>query len=66
MQYRTQQDDVLDLICWNYYDRSDVFIDVLKANPGLCEQPVKLPAGLVIELPELTTATDEQIQVWSI
>lgn len=55
MTYRTVQHDMIDTICWRFYQRTDVIFEVLNANPGLCEQPEKLPAGLMIDLPDLPT-----------
>lgn len=63
MTYRTVQHDLIDAICWRIYQRTDVIIDVLNANPGLCEQPEKLPAGLVITLPELPAPPAQTIPV---
>lgn len=54
MIYRTVDGDVLDDIVWNYYHRTDVLNVVMNANPGLCEQPVKLPAGFFIYLPYIS------------
>ncbi len=52
--YRTRQGDVLDLVCVRHYGLRRGLIEVVyEANPGLCEQPVVLPAGLVIVLPDL-------------
>ena len=51
MIYRTVDGDILDDILWNYYQRTDVLSVVMDFNPGLCEQPVKLPAGLFVYLP---------------
>lgn len=63
MQYRTVQNDMLDHICWRYYDRTDVIFEVLNANPGLCEQPEKLPSGLIIELPDLPQLPSQMINI---
>ena len=61
--YRTVQDDVLDDIIWQRYQRTDVLFTVLDANPGLCEQPEKLPSGLIIELPDIKPPPKDQISV---
>ena len=63
MQYRTIQNDMLDDICWRHYQRTDVLFMVLDANPGLCEQPEKLPSGLLIELPDITPPANETINI---
>lgn len=63
MIYRTVDNDVLDNIVWNYYQRIDVLQKVLDANPGLCEQPVKLPAGFFIYLPYIAPPDNSSVTV---
>lgn len=63
MTYRTVQNDMLDQLCWRFYQRSDVIVQVLEANPGLCELPEKLPAGVLIELPDIKPPGDETVNV---
>jgi phage tail protein X len=61
--YRTQAGDMIDEICWLYYGRSRGTVEaVLAANPGLCEQPLILPAGVHITLPTIE-ANDAQPSV---
>jgi len=66
MQYRTKTDDVLDDICYRYYGNSSAIIDVLNANPQLAEQPEKLPANLIINLPTInqTSTTTNTVRLW--
>jgi len=67
MKYRTRDDDVLDRICWRHYGREDALVRVLDANPGLADRGPVLPAGLVIELPELPDAgadADAPVRLW--
>ena len=55
--YTTVDGDMLDAICFRHYGNLNGTVErVLNANPGLCEQPAVLPAGLVIELPVLASA----------
>ncbi|WP_456295285.1 tail protein X [Vibrio sp. AK197] len=59
--YQTRDGDVLDDICWRYYERVNVVIDVLNANPGIVEYGAVLPKGLKLVLPEISKASDEEI-----
>ena len=55
VQYRTRDGDMLDAICHQVYGRSGGHTErVLAANPGLADHGPILPAGVVIELPEIT------------
>jgi phage tail protein X len=57
--YTTQQGEMVDAICRRVYgDESGYVENVLDANPGLAAQPIPLPIGTVIELPELTRAAE--------
>ncbi|OQX16163.1 MAG: phage tail protein [Thiothrix lacustris] len=58
--YTTTEDDVLDAICFVHYGREGDVVAVLNANPGLAEYLPVLPAGLVIKLPSIPTATTTQ------
>lgn len=53
MKYRTRDGDMLDQICLEYYGSIEPVPQVLEANPLLAEQPAILPAGVVINLPEV-------------
>ena len=56
-KYTTVDGDMLDAICFRHYGNLNGTVErVLNTNPGLCEQPAVLPAGLVIELPVLESA----------
>ncbi len=64
MRYRTKDHDRLDVICEIRYGRQSGAVEtVLAANPGLADQGVCLPAGLVIELPEALPAFRETLPV---
>jgi phage tail protein X len=57
--YTTRQREMVDAICRRVYgDESGYVENVLDANPGLAAQPIPLPIGTVIELPELTRAAE--------
>jgi|GEM_PF-1120273 len=53
MQYRTKDGEVIDAICHRYYGRSDATVQVYELNPGLGKWGPVLPAGLLIELPDI-------------
>jgi len=53
--YVTNQDDVLDAICFAHYGKTRGVVEkVLDVNRGLCEYGPFLPAGITIVLPELS------------
>ena len=52
MQYQTVDGDMLDDICHRLLGDANRVVEVLELNPGLADQPIPLPAGLVIELPD--------------
>lgn len=59
-QYLTREGDMLDRICWKFYGRQSTAVEaVLEANPHLADHGPALPAGIVIELPELPEPTEE-------
>ena len=63
----TQQGDMVDHIALAAYGQRDGTTTalVLKANPSLCAQPVRLPAGLVITIPDQpSTTTDRRVKLW--
>lgn len=68
MDYRTSDGDILDDICTRYYgDLAWTLEAVFAANPGLAARGPRLPAGLLITLPEIA---DEKraaptIRLWS-
>ncbi len=67
MLYTTHQGDVLDWICWQHYGHERGTTEaVLRANPGLARQPVILPDGVMITLPDIVVPKPEQrtIQLW--
>ncbi|WP_067517822.1 tail protein X [Endozoicomonas ascidiicola] len=65
-QYLTREGDCLDLICLNYYHRTDsvTLQAVIRHNYWLREQPAILPAGLIIKLPNLPAPEPETVTLW--
>lgn len=66
--HTTIDGDMVDAIAYRTYGYRPGSIEaVFEANPGLCEQPPMLPAGLVIVLPELSVADAPQpspVRLW--
>ncbi|MFB4401232.1 tail protein X [Pseudomonas inefficax] len=66
-QKRTQQNDTVDALCWRHYGRTAGVVEaVLEANPGLATRGAILPAGLLVNLPELQTAAPDRqvVSLW--
>ena len=67
--YTTIADDILDRICFNRYGSDPSYTErVLEANPFLVDYGTHLPAGLIIEMPEIETTTaivTETVQLWT-
>lgn len=65
--YITKDGDTADYIAWKYYGNQDAGTveTLLVANKGLADRGPVLPAGLVINLPEIKTpATTQGIKLW--
>lgn len=63
----TVEGDVLDAVCWRHYgtDAAAAVPAVLAANPGLADAAPVLPAGVVVELPELPApAVRAVVRLW--
>lgn len=62
----TRQGDVVDQIAMQVYDRTEGATEaILTANPQLAGLPARLPAGVVVTLPELATAeTKPTVRLW--
>jgi phage tail protein X len=50
--YITAEGDMLDDIAFKVYQDETMINFILQANPGLVEQPLILPHGLEINLPD--------------
>lgn len=63
----TRQGDVVDKIALEVYGRTEGATEaVLAANPHLAALPARLPAGVVVNLPELATAeTKPTVRLWT-
>ena len=66
IKYRTSENDMLDWIAWKHYGTQDGIVEaILEANPGLADKGDKLPAGLIIILPEIQLPkTDTIVRLW--
>lgn len=66
MQIMTLQGDTLDSLCWRYYGRTEGMVEqVLAANQNISYQPLILPLGTVVQLPEDVVAQPATtIQLW--
>lgn len=65
--YRTRDGDVLDAICKAWYGESSRYTEaVLEANPDLADLGARLPAGVVIELPDFAELTVKpgSVRLW--
>ncbi len=65
--YRTSEGDVIDAVCRRFYGREAGAVEaVLEANPGLAELGPVLPAGTLVELPDLPRPleTIETVKLW--
>lgn len=65
--YITKDGDTADYIAWKYYGNQDAGTveTLLVANKGLADRGPVLPAGLVINLPEIKTpATTQGVKLW--
>lgn len=65
--YRTSDGDTADYIAWKYYGTQDgqVVEQMLDANPGLSDLGPVLPAGILVNLPDIKPATAAQgVRLW--
>lgn len=67
-EYTAKQGDTVDLICWKFYGttRGGVVEAVYEANRGLAGIGLYIPAGTVIQLPELAApaVVSDVIHIW--
>lgn len=66
-QYLTKTGDMLDEIAYQYYGNTNnkVVERILDANFGLSQYEALLPAGVLIELPEVKQTIDtRKVKLW--
>jgi len=64
-RYQTRDGDMLDMICYRHYGRQSEAVEaVLEANRGLADKGPVFAAGLIIDLPALSTPEAKVIQIW--
>ena len=65
IEYTTKKGDMLDAICYEYYKSTDYMEQVLAYNRGLAAYPAVLPAGVIIQLPEIKKpAKKRKVSLW--
>ena len=65
--YTTKAGDTVELIAWKYYGSNvqRAAEQLLEANPGLADIGPLLPAGAVLTLPDIDTATKSKgLRLW--
>lgn len=65
--YRTSDGDTADYIAWKYYGTQDgqVVEQMLDANPGLSDLGPVLPAGILVNLPDIKPAAAAKgVRLW--
>lgn len=66
-QYLTKAGDTLDEIAYRYYGNTNnkVVERILEVNFGISQYEALLPAGVVIELPEVKQSTEtRKVKLW--
>lgn len=66
VQYLTKDGDVLDLICWNYYGRTQNVVEVVLLHNAelLSKYSAILPAGLILALPVVNVEVAQSFKLW--
>ena len=67
IRYRTRDGDMIDAICHVHYGHTDGAVEaVLEANRHLTRRDPVLPAGLIIDLPDLPSpaARPDPVRLW--
>lgn len=60
-EYTTKQGDMVDAICSQKYGDESGYVEaILRVNPGLADEGLVLPAGVLIELPEINAQLTPQ------
>lgn len=56
---------MLDLMCFEYYTSSETTLELaLENNQDLSEQPLVLPAGVVVSMPEWDRPSPSAIKLY--
>jgi len=66
-QYLTKAGDTLDEIAYRYYGNTNnkVVERILEVNFGISQYEALLPAGVLIELPEVKQSTEtRKVKLW--
>lgn len=66
-QYMTRQGDTADYIAWKHYGTQDgrVVEQLVDANPGLADHGPVLPAGILVDLPDVKPEdTAKVVRLW--
>ena len=66
-QYLTKAGDTLDEIAYRYYGHTNnkVVERILEVNFGISQYEALLPAGVLIELPEVKQSTEtRKVKLW--
>jgi phage tail protein X len=62
-KYRTSDGDTIDSICFKFYGATNGPVEaVYEANRGIEDYPAILPAGIEIQLPEITVAKTSDLK----
>lgn len=68
LSYETKDGDTIDYIVWKQYRSTDnrIVEQVLAANKGISELGPVLPAGIVVQFPEIkpTQTTTAKVKLW--
>ncbi|MDH1518501.1 tail protein X [Acinetobacter johnsonii] len=67
VQYLTKAGDTLDEIAYRYYGNTNnkVVERILEVNFGISQYEALLPAGVLIELPEVQQSTEtRKVKLW--
>lgn len=66
--YRTSDGDTVDYIAWKYYKAltGRVVEQLLDANPGIADLGPVLPAGVLVNMPDIAPQQQKQgVRLWS-
>jgi len=64
-QYRTRDGDTLDYIANKVYGSTDATEQLIEANRTIADLGVVLPAGVIVELPEIVLEQKKQgVRLW--